>query len=71
MDNNYVKEGCPAKMNNSRHFTSYMKIENIDNRYQKNDRKDEHEYRHFLQKDGLSRLDSQRQVIEKKFSCYL
>ena len=71
MDNKYIKEGCPAKMNNVRHFTSYVNIENVDHKNQHSMNKNEHEYRSFLQNQGIDSLCRQTKNIENKFSCFL
>ena len=61
---------CPAKMNDSRIFTSYLLNSKLETYIKQiNQISDENEYRVFLQKNGLTIMNNERFFLSNNKKC--
>ena len=70
MDNRYWKKGCPALMSDGRLLTNYDRVRRLD-QYIKtiNEIDSAQEYKYFLQKNGDTIINNERDYINKITTC--
>jgi len=70
MDNRYWSNGCPPLMSDGRFLTNHVRFNVVDQFIRNmNELPNNHEYRHFLQKNGDEILNKERQVLTKNNTC--
>jgi len=70
MDNRYWSNGCPALMQDGRFITNYVRANIIDQMIKNvNNINSSHDYRLFLQKNGDSIINKERDFIIKNNTC--
>ncbi len=61
---------CPAKMSDGRLVTNYLSTSKIVSYIKEvNNISDEHEFRHFLQTNGASILEKEREFLKQNKTC--
>ena len=70
MDNRYWSNGCPALMQDGRFITNYVRTNIIDQVLREmNSIKSSSDYRLFLQKNGDTIINNERNNLIKNNSC--
>ena len=70
MDNRYWSNGCPALMQDGRFITNYVRPNIIDQIIKnENNISSSHDYRLFLQKNGDSIINKEREFFIKNNTC--
>ena len=70
MDNRYWSNGCPALMQDGRFITNYVRTNIIDQVLREmNSIKSSSDYRLFLQKNGDTIMNNERNNLIKNNSC--
>ena len=70
MDNRYWSNGCPALMQDGRFITNYVRPNIIDQIIKnENNISSSHDYRLFLQKNGDSIINKERELLLKNNTC--
>ena len=70
MDNRYWSNGCPALMQDGRFITNYTRMNIIEQIIKNvNDIESSHDYRFFLQKNGDSIINKEKEFFAINNSC--